>query len=69
MPKTEEKVDKTTRGKQVIQLNELKLKELELLRKDFDDKIISKAEYKRERDRVMRNYEDALKKLKRGGVV
>jgi hypothetical protein len=50
-------------------LNEQKLKELELLRRDLDDKIISKSEYKKERDRVMRNYEEALKKMKRGGVV
>jgi len=68
-PEKEEKADKTTRGKQVLQLNEQKLKELELLRRDLDDKIISKAEYKKERDRVMRNYEEALKKMKRGGVV
>jgi len=69
MPKGEEKVDKTTRAKEVVKLNELKLKELELLRKDLDDKIINKTEYKKERDRILKNYEDALKKMKKGGVV
>lgn len=69
MPKGEEKIDKTTRAKEVVKLNELKLKELELLRKDLDDKIINKTEYKKERDRIMKNYEDALKKMKKGGVV
>lgn len=68
-PEKEEKPDKTTRGKQVLQLNEQKLKELDMLRRDLDDKIITKAEYKKERDRIMRNYEEALKKMKRGGVV
>jgi hypothetical protein len=40
-----------------------------MLRKDLDDKIINKREYKKERDRIMTQYEEALKKLKRGGII
>jgi hypothetical protein len=58
-----------TRGDRVLELNEQKLKELEMLRKDLDDKIINKREYKKERDRIMTQYEEALKKLKRGGII
>jgi hypothetical protein len=58
-----------TRGDRVLALNEQKIKELEMLRKDLDDKVISKKEYKKERDRVQTQYEEALKKLKRGGMI
>jgi hypothetical protein len=53
----------------VLALNEQKLKELEMLRKDLDDGIINKREYKKERTRIQDQYEQALNKLKRGGVV
>lgn len=61
--------EKKTRGDRVLELNEQKIKELEMLRKDLDDKIITKKEYKADRERIMQQYELALKKLKRGGVV
>jgi hypothetical protein len=60
---------KKTRGDRVLELNEQKIKELEMLRKDLDDKIITKKEYKADRERIMKQYEEALKKLKRGGIV
>jgi hypothetical protein len=47
----------------------LKLRELELLRADYDDKIITKAAYKKQRERIIANYEEAFKKLRRGGIV
>lgn len=63
------KKEKKSRGENVLELNQQKLKELEMLRKDLDDKIITKKEYKADRERIMKQYEDALKKLKRGGIV
>ena len=63
------KKERKTRGDRVLELNEQKIKELEMLRKDLDDKIITKKEYKADRERIMKQYEEALKKLKRGGVV
>jgi hypothetical protein len=65
----EPKKGKSTRGERVIELNRLKLRELELLRADLDDKIITKAAYKKQRERIIANYEDAFKKLRRGGIV
>ena len=40
-----------------------------MLRKDLDDGIITKKEYKRDRLKIMESYDLALSKLKRGGVV
>jgi hypothetical protein len=68
-PPPKEPKKKTTRGDRVLALNEQKLKELEMLRKDLDDGIINKREYKKERTRIQDQYEQALNKLKRGGVV
>lgn len=69
IPIEEPKKGKQTRGDQVLELNRLKMRELELLRADLDDKLISKAKYKKERERIVANYEDAFKKLRRGGII
>jgi|688.fasta_scaffold25578_14 hypothetical protein len=68
-PAAEPKKAKKTRGDRVLELNEQKLKELDMLRKDYDDGILTKREYKKDRQRIMEQYEEALKKLKMGGVV
>lgn len=68
-PAPEPKKAKKTRGDRVLELNEQKLKELDMLRKDLDDGILTKREYKKDRQRIMEQYEEALKKLKMGGVV
>lgn len=58
-----------TKGQQVVRLNEIRLRELELLRAEYDDKLISKAKYNREKARIMKNYEEAFKKLRTGGII
>jgi hypothetical protein len=68
-PPPKEPKKKTTRGDRVLKLNEQKLKELEMLRKDLDDKIINKKEYKKGLQRIQEQYEQALSKLQKGGVV
>jgi len=68
-PQEPAKKEPKSRGDRVLELNKQKIRELEMLRKDLDDKIISKKEYKADRDRLMKQYEDALKKMKRGGEI
>lgn len=63
------KKEKKTRADRVVALNEQKIKELEMLRKDLDDKIITKKEYKADRERIIRNFEVALNKFKLGGKI
>ena len=63
------KKEKKTRGDRVLELTDAKIKELAMLRKDLDDGIITKKEYKRDRLKIMESYDLALSKLKRGGVV
>jgi len=58
-----------TKAQQVIRLNEIRLRELELLRAEFDDKLISKAKYNRQKAQIMKNYEEAFKKLRAGGII
>ena len=58
-----------TKAQQVVRLNEIRLRELELLRAEYDDKLISKAKYNREKSRIMKNYEEAFKKLRTGGII
>lgn len=60
---------KRTRADKILELTQQKIKELEMLRKDYDDKIINAKEYKRDRLRIMKQYEDAMTKMKQGGVV
>lgn len=43
-------------AKQLIKLNEQKLKELELLRQDYKDGIFTKAQYKKEREAINKKY-------------
>lgn len=68
-PPAPPKKEKKTRGDRVLELTDAKIKELAMLRKDLDDGIITKKEYKRDRQRIMESYDLALSKLKRGGVV
>ena len=58
-----------TKAQQVIRLNEIRLRELELLRAEYDDKLISKAKYNRQKAQIMKNYEEAFKKLRAGGII
>lgn len=58
-----------TKAQQVVRLNEIRLRELELLRAEYDDKLISKAKYNKEKARIMKNYEEAFKKLRTGGII
>jgi hypothetical protein len=69
VPEPEPVTKKTSKAQQVIRLNEIRLRELELLRSEYDDKLISKAKYNKAKDRIMRNYEDAFKKLRTGGII
>lgn len=65
----EPKKGRVTKGDRVIELNRLKNRELELLRADYNDQLISKVKYKKERERIVTNYEEAFKKLRKGGIV
>lgn len=58
-----------TKAQQVVRLNEIKLRELELLRAEYDDEIISKGQYRKQKARIMSNYEESFKKLRTGGIV
>ena len=60
---------KMTKAQQVVRLNEIRLRELELLRAEFDDKLIGKGKYNKEKQRIMKNYEDSFKKLRTGGII
>jgi hypothetical protein len=60
---------KTTKAQQVIRLNEIRLRELELLRAEYDDKLIGKVKYNKEKQRIIKTYEDAFKKLRTGGII
>lgn len=60
---------KMTKAQQVIRLNEIRLRELELLRAEFDDKLIGKVKYNKEKQRIIKTYEDAFKKLRTGGII
>ena len=66
---TEPAGKKTTKAQQVIRLNEIRLRELELLRAEYDDKLIGKAKYNKEKQRIIKTYEDAFKKLRTGGII
>jgi hypothetical protein len=66
---TEPTGKKATKAQQVIRLNEIRLRELELLRAEYDDKLIGKAKYNKEKQRIIKTYEDAFKKLRTGGII
>jgi hypothetical protein len=66
---TTKSTKRETKAQQVIRLNEIRLRELELLRAEFDDKLISKSKYNKEKARIMKNYEEAFKRLRTGGII
>lgn len=66
LPKLDPKMSKEDK---LLVVSRIKLRELEILRSDYDDGIITVKEYKLRQNRIQRKWEQAIDKLQKGGVI